>query len=545
MRWVLISIVLHLALLLFPFSNFQQNTDMKSSSIKIDYEFKNKAEKTPPKRKILKEELTTENLPSIKRSLSREKQLVRRKMLPLRQISYEEKIVNDNVGEISRHSISSPTELLLSSPRMKGGNYPLKTSPTKASLIHSSMSENSLPGKNEIAIMRGKKEMITYGIKKDTSIRSLTTRPSPSKIPERESTNSIYAAEKGSHPGLTPPLSLHQGSRYSLRSSSPKTVSIEKEEPTRASPMGEGAIQILTIGDKRKKEFSPSISLKNISPPDFPPSLQDSLKDKTISVAWKSPVLTSHPDRFFSPEERRISSDLPPLKDKTHSPAASQYVLFTEYTSQERSGSLPVTDEPFYSRQNIAILDKNKVPEFSTTSKKISGNQRSPLPPDNLLSGKKEEKNKSIIFSASSVPLRASSLDYRDQPVPPSLPSRNLPYKQDILDNPRDPIIDSIPSRTIEDYIRKIREYIQKHKQYPSLARREGKHGRVGISFRLFRNGKVTDIKVLSSSEHSELDKAAKNLIYKLSPFPPFPEKTNKKSITLKMEVVYELEEKS
>lgn len=96
----------------------------------------------------------------------------------------------------------------------------------------------------------------------------------------------------------------------------------------------------------------------------------------------------------------------------------------------------------------------------------------------------------------------------------------------------------------VAEYLREIINIIQRNKKYPSLARKKGEKGRVGIIFTLSHDGKVMDVKVVSPSRYSELNKAAEKLISGLSPFPPFPAGMDENTITLKMEVIYELEEK-
>ena len=96
----------------------------------------------------------------------------------------------------------------------------------------------------------------------------------------------------------------------------------------------------------------------------------------------------------------------------------------------------------------------------------------------------------------------------------------------------------------VAEYLREIINIIQRNKKYPSLARKKGEKGRVGIVFTLSHDGKVMDVKVVSPSRYSELNKAAEKLISGLSPFPPFPAGMDENTITLKMEVIYELEEK-
>jgi protein TonB len=82
-----------------------------------------------------------------------------------------------------------------------------------------------------------------------------------------------------------------------------------------------------------------------------------------------------------------------------------------------------------------------------------------------------------------------------------------------------------------------IRELIQKSLMYPRIARARGWAGKVTVSFVVFENGKVEDVKVNESSGFAILDKNALDTIKKASPFPRPPVRAE-----LIMPIVYRLE---
>lgn len=82
-----------------------------------------------------------------------------------------------------------------------------------------------------------------------------------------------------------------------------------------------------------------------------------------------------------------------------------------------------------------------------------------------------------------------------------------------------------------------IRELIQKSLMYPRIARARGWVGKVTVSFVVFENGKVEDVKVNESSGFAILDKNALDTIKKASPFPRPPVRAE-----LIMPIVYRLE---
>jgi len=86
-----------------------------------------------------------------------------------------------------------------------------------------------------------------------------------------------------------------------------------------------------------------------------------------------------------------------------------------------------------------------------------------------------------------------------------------------------------------------IKGLVEKNKSHFSLIHNEGS---VEVTFRLNRRGEVMDISITRASSDQELNKATKELIRSCAPFPPFPSELKQKSISLKMEVIYEYKKK-
>ena len=82
-----------------------------------------------------------------------------------------------------------------------------------------------------------------------------------------------------------------------------------------------------------------------------------------------------------------------------------------------------------------------------------------------------------------------------------------------------------------------IRESIIKNIHYPDRARRMGWEGRVMLSFTLFENGSVHDIKIVNSSGFKILDESAKEAIIKTA----FPRKVPYKLVVV-LPIEYKLE---
>ena len=75
-----------------------------------------------------------------------------------------------------------------------------------------------------------------------------------------------------------------------------------------------------------------------------------------------------------------------------------------------------------------------------------------------------------------------------------------------------------------DDYIRRIRMWLERHKSYSKKARRRRMQGVVQLYFRLDRNGQVLRREIRKGSGHSLLDKAVLAMLDRAQPLPSFPE---------------------
>ena len=67
----------------------------------------------------------------------------------------------------------------------------------------------------------------------------------------------------------------------------------------------------------------------------------------------------------------------------------------------------------------------------------------------------------------------------------------------------------------------RLREAIQRHVVYPSLARRLGWQGKVMVSFVLQKGGQPLDVRILESSGFATLDGSALQAVERAAPLPP------------------------
>jgi TonB family protein len=98
---------------------------------------------------------------------------------------------------------------------------------------------------------------------------------------------------------------------------------------------------------------------------------------------------------------------------------------------------------------------------------------------------------------------------------------------------------DGTNSAVLSDYIRSVRARINRNKQYPPEAAKNGVEGIVTVSFLLGRNGTVLFREIAVGSGHPALDEAALAAIGNSSPFPPFPDSLHRETLLLRLPINY------
>lgn len=96
-------------------------------------------------------------------------------------------------------------------------------------------------------------------------------------------------------------------------------------------------------------------------------------------------------------------------------------------------------------------------------------------------------------------------------------------------------------SRVESAYKARLRKLIASSKRYPKRAKRRRQQGTVRVSFVIYANGLIKNIRAVSSSGHSTLDKAAIKAIQKISGKLPFPGGIKRKQWVLTIPVSYKL----
>lgn len=90
-----------------------------------------------------------------------------------------------------------------------------------------------------------------------------------------------------------------------------------------------------------------------------------------------------------------------------------------------------------------------------------------------------------------------------------------------------------------QKYLINMKNRIENLWEYPPVAVRNGWQGKLNINFTIKRDGTVSEIKLVKSSNNPVLDDAAITVLRLAEPFTPFPEDFAVEEITIKGEFVY------
>ncbi|MBI4715585.1 MAG: energy transducer TonB [Nitrospirae bacterium] len=98
--------------------------------------------------------------------------------------------------------------------------------------------------------------------------------------------------------------------------------------------------------------------------------------------------------------------------------------------------------------------------------------------------------------------------------------------------------------KILDDFLREVREAIEKSKGYPWKARMERLEGTVTVEFSLRKNGEPELIRVARSSGYPLLDRSALEAIRNRTRFPEIPSTLGMAEMDLRVPMVYRMEER-
>lgn len=87
----------------------------------------------------------------------------------------------------------------------------------------------------------------------------------------------------------------------------------------------------------------------------------------------------------------------------------------------------------------------------------------------------------------------------------------------------------------------RVSAWLNRHKRYPSGAKRKGEEGTVQVAFTIDPRGRITSSRVSRSSGNPEFDKAALDMLRRASPVPAPPKEIAKPSMPISVPVVFNL----
>lgn len=90
-------------------------------------------------------------------------------------------------------------------------------------------------------------------------------------------------------------------------------------------------------------------------------------------------------------------------------------------------------------------------------------------------------------------------------------------------------------------YLAALAAAINRKKYYPRLAKRRREQGSVVVSFVVERDGRLSDVKIVSSSTIDRLDQAALKTLHRISPFKPIPASVKRERWQISVPIEYRL----
>ena len=113
----------------------------------------------------------------------------------------------------------------------------------------------------------------------------------------------------------------------------------------------------------------------------------------------------------------------------------------------------------------------------------------------------------------------------------------NLPVVQ--RTNIPSPKVDT--SMILDEYAAGIKSRILQHKSYPKICQRKKETGSVKVEFTVDQSGGISHAQIIGSSPFDRLNQSALDSVYKASPFCPIPKTLPNQSLTMSVDIVFEI----
>jgi protein TonB len=195
--------------------------------------------------------------------------------------------------------------------------------------------------------------------------------------------------------------------------------------------------------------------------------------------------------------------------------------LFLTVNSRSHAVLPPEQDAAIFSLVNIDILEAELPPQLEPEPPPPPPNPE-PLPPPVPVVEMTEPEDPSEFIEVEEIPPPEKS-----QLVSVAIPAALPPVAAGKPQTGVRPTQETGDTAAVGDYIKRNYSYIQRRIRdkliYPPPARKAGIQGVVEIAFTIYRDGKVSDVRIMVSSGQESLDKAAIAAIHAAAPFPAPP----------------------
>ncbi len=95
----------------------------------------------------------------------------------------------------------------------------------------------------------------------------------------------------------------------------------------------------------------------------------------------------------------------------------------------------------------------------------------------------------------------------------------------------------------LEGYLGQLQSLIASAKKYPESARQSGHEGKVTVQFKVLKNGDVKDIKLVTKSNHPDLDREAVAAVKRAAPLKGLPDEIGKPFLDIMLPFKFQLNE--
>ena len=121
---------------------------------------------------------------------------------------------------------------------------------------------------------------------------------------------------------------------------------------------------------------------------------------------------------------------------------------------------------------------------------------------------------------------------------PAALPQERQPSDEAIL------LQAAREQEALESYLGLVFQELESHKEYPRVAERNRRNGRVVLRFTVRRDGEVLNPEVVEVSGHESFRKSALRALTRVGQLPPFPADIRLPHVLVESTITYQMEDR-